>query len=153
MHSSLSPELPVLPVGAGAMVIATSPCVGDCGRSRPVVGSIDGPLVPEDDEPDLEPETVGCIQAANSMVSTTKSALSGAIFGGFNVIPFSSYAGIQRKISGIGISSTPATTGFADEIKDVRYRRAAPPAAAATIHCIMLQPPCHSLAIEAPYTL
>jgi hypothetical protein len=92
MHWSFSPELPVLPVGAGARDSATDPCVGDTGDSRPVVGSIDGLAVDSDvdeldDEPDAELGTLGCTQAANSKTSTAITMPKGTILGGINVAP------------------------------------------------------------------
>jgi hypothetical protein len=60
-----APSVPLLPVGAGAMDIATGPFVGDTGASVPVAGSVGGlELTSEDGEPDAEPESTGCTQAA-----------------------------------------------------------------------------------------
>ena len=80
MHSSLSPEVPFPPTGAGARDIATAPPVWDSGVSVPVVGSIGGlELAPGVGEPDGEPDgesgTLGCTtQPASVKVRTTAAA-------------------------------------------------------------------------------
>jgi len=82
MHSSLSPEVPCLPTGAGARDIAIAPPVCDCGLSVPVVGSIGGLELStgagEPDpatgvgEPDGESGALGCTtQPASGQARTT----------------------------------------------------------------------------------
>jgi hypothetical protein len=129
MHWSLSPESPVLPVGAGAKDSEGS-SVDDSGDSRPVAGSTCGlELAAEAGEPGEELGVLGCTQAASSKTSTVITMPNGTSLSGFNVTPRKQLSRPRRPQERHPVNAQHDQ--MASEYQGVRYYRAAEPAAVA----------------------